>query len=64
MKQTRRKFIKTTSAGTTLLMLSSIGALAELNPPKQTMNKNFELMIRNTTPPQKEAELEQSESNG
>ena len=29
-----------------------------------SMNKNFELMIRNSTPPPKEEELEQSESNG
>jgi len=29
-----------------------------------SLNKNFELMIRNSTPPPKEEELEQSESNG
>jgi sugar phosphate isomerase/epimerase len=45
MKQTRRKFIGTTTSATTALLLSSITSLASTNPPDAVMNKNFELKI-------------------
>jgi len=38
--------------------------LVKTNRLHFSLNKNFELMIRNTTPPPKEEELAQSESNG
>ncbi len=45
MRQSRRKFIGTTTSATTALLLSSITSLAKLNPPKPVMSKNFELII-------------------
>jgi sugar phosphate isomerase/epimerase len=45
MKQSRRKFIGTTTSATTALLLSSITALAKTNPPETAMSKNFELKI-------------------
>lgn len=45
MVQSRRKFIATTSSATTALLLSSITALAENNPPRTRANKNFELKL-------------------
>jgi sugar phosphate isomerase/epimerase len=45
MKQNRRKFIETTTSATALLLLSSIAAIAEKNPPKKGMGKNFELKL-------------------
>jgi len=45
MKQNRRKFIETTTSATAALWLSSIKTLAEINPPKQSMSKNFELKL-------------------
>jgi len=45
VKQNRRKFIETTASATTALLLSSITTLAEINPPKLSMNKNFELKL-------------------
>lgn len=45
MNQNRRKFIGTTTSATAALLLSSITTLAEINPPKLSMNKNFELKI-------------------
>ena len=45
MKQSRRKFIGTTTSATTALLLSSITSLAKTNPPQPVMNKNFELKI-------------------
>ena len=45
MKQSRRKFIGTTTSATTALLLSSIASLAKTNPPGTEMNKNFELKI-------------------
>ncbi|MEP6951717.1 MAG: sugar phosphate isomerase/epimerase [Ginsengibacter sp.] len=45
MKQNRRKFIETTSSATALLLLSSITTLAEINPSKKSMSKNFELKL-------------------
>jgi sugar phosphate isomerase/epimerase len=45
MKQNRRKFIETTTSATALVLLSSITTLAEINPPKAGMSKNFELKL-------------------
>ena len=45
MKQNRRKFIETTTSASAVLLLSSITTLAEINPPKHNMNKNFELKL-------------------
>src|SRR5215212_5033493 len=45
MKQSRRKFIGTTTSATTALLLSSITSLAKTNPLKPVMNKSFELKI-------------------
>ena len=45
MKQSRRKFIGTTTSATAALLLSSIATLAETNPPKHSMNKKFELKL-------------------
>src|ERR1700675_4915475 len=45
MKQNRRKFIETTTSATGLLLLSSITGLADINPPKPVMSKNFELKL-------------------
>jgi hypothetical protein len=45
MKQSRRKFIGTTTSATTALLLSSITSLAKNYPPEHVMNKNFELKI-------------------
>jgi sugar phosphate isomerase/epimerase len=45
MKQNRRKFIETSTSATAVLLSSSITTLAEINPPKQSMSKNFELKL-------------------
>ena len=45
MKQNRRKFIGTTTSATAALLLSSITTFAEINTPKPSMNKNFELKL-------------------
>jgi sugar phosphate isomerase/epimerase len=45
MKQSRRKFIGTTTSATTALLLSSFTSLAKTNPPQTVMSKNFELKI-------------------
>jgi sugar phosphate isomerase/epimerase len=45
MKQNRRKFIETSASATAALLLSSISSLAESNPAKPDMNKNFELKL-------------------
>ncbi len=45
MKQNRRKFIETTTTATAALFLPSIPIFTETKPPKQKMNKNFELKL-------------------
>jgi sugar phosphate isomerase/epimerase len=45
MKQNRRKFIETSASATAALLLSSITSLAESNPAKHDMSKNFELKL-------------------
>ncbi len=48
MKQDRRKFIKTTAAGSAALFLSSLETFSLTNKPSFTMNKNYELKIMAT----------------
>jgi sugar phosphate isomerase/epimerase len=45
MKHNRRKFIKTSAAGSAALFLSSLELLSSSTKPSFTMNNNFELMI-------------------
>lgn len=45
MKQSRRKFIGTTTSAATALLLSSITSLAKTNPVEKIVSKNFELKI-------------------
>ena len=47
MKQNRRKFIKTSAAGSAALFLSSVESLS-LPKPTISMNKNYELKIMAT----------------
>jgi sugar phosphate isomerase/epimerase len=48
MRYNRRKFIETTTSATAAFLLSSITTLAETNPPKLSMSKNFELKLLST----------------
>lgn len=45
MNHDRRKFIQSTAAAATAIMLSSLDVLAAAHPPTKTMSKNFSLKI-------------------
>ena len=48
MKQNRRKFIKTSAAGSAALLLSSLDSFSQSHKPSFAMNKNYELKIMAT----------------
>ena len=48
MKQNRRKFIKTSTAGSAAFLLSSLDSFSQSHKPSFTMNKNYELKIMAT----------------
>jgi hypothetical protein len=48
MKQNRRKFIKTSTAGSAALLLSSLDSFSQSHKPSFAMNKNYELKIMAT----------------
>lgn len=45
MQQSRRNFIGKATSASAALLLSSFTTLAKVNPPKQEINKNFELKL-------------------